>query len=172
MWSIQRVSFKPLCLLVSLAALLTFMLAACGGTGSGISSTPTPIPTSVQGYGTVHGCPSDAVVTSAPSAANVTITLSDANAAVTAHVGEVLEIQLPFGLRWTGPTISGGGLRVHTPAGYASTALGMCIWSFNTLSAGTTHLTFFAMAICQNGQFCPQYILALPFTKSRAQKPL
>jgi len=40
----------------------------------------------------------------------------------------------------------------------------MCIWSFNTLSAGTTHLTFFAMAICQNGQFCPQYILALPFT--------
>jgi len=163
MWSIQRVSYKPFFLLVSLAALLILMLAACGGT-AGIGSTPTPIPTSVQGYGTVHGCPSDAVVTSAPSTANVTIKLSDANAAVTARVGDVLEIQLPFGLRWTGPTISGGGLRVQTPAGYASAALGMCIWRFKALSAGTTHLTFFAMAICQNGQFCPQYVLALPFT--------
>jgi len=163
MWSIQRVNYKPFYLLVSLAALLILMLAACGGT-AGIGSTPTPIPTSVQGYGTVHGCPSDAVVTSAPSTANVTIKLSDANAAVTARVGDVLEIQLPFGLRWTGPTISGGGLRVQTPAGYASAALGMCIWRFKALSAGTTHLTFFAMAICQNGQFCPQYVLALPFT--------
>jgi len=163
-WSIQRASQKPLFLLVSLAALLTFVLAACGGTGSGTGSTPTPTPTSVQGYGTVHGCPSDAVVTPAPSTANVTIKLSDANAAVTAHVGDVLEIQLPFGLRWTGPTIPGGGLHLQTPAGYASTALGMCIWRFNTTSAGTTHLTFFARALCQKGQFCPQYVLAFPFT--------
>lgn len=164
MWCIQTISYKPFFFLVSLAALLTFMLAACGGSGSGISSTPTPTPTIVQGYGTVHGCPSDAFVTSAPPSADVTIKLSDANAAVTAHVGDVLEIQLPFGLRWTGPTVSGGGLHVQTPAGYASTTLGMCIWRFNAASVGTTHLTFFARALCQDGQYCPQYVLAFPFT--------
>jgi hypothetical protein len=164
MWSIHSASYKQLFLLVLLAALLTFVIAACGGSGSGIGSTPTPTPTSVQGYGTVHGCPSDAVVTPASTVANVTVTLSDANAAVTAHLGDVLEIQLPFGLRWTGPTISGGGMHVHTPAGYASTALGMCIWRFNAAGAGTTHLTFFAMAMCQKNQYCPQYVLALPFT--------
>jgi hypothetical protein len=164
MWSIHRASQKSLYWLVSLAALLTFALVACGGTGSGTGFTPTPTPTTVQGYGTAHGCPSDAVVTPAPPVANVTIKLSDANADVTVHVGDVLEIQLPFGLRWTGPTISGGGLHIQTPAGYAATALGMCIWRFNAAGAGTTHLTFFARAICQKNQYCPQYVLALPFT--------
>ena len=164
MWSIHSACQKPLFLLVSLAALLTFVLAACGGTGSGIGSTPTPTPTSVQGYGIAHGCPNNTVVTPAPPAANVTIKLPDANAAAMAHVGDVLEIQMPFGLRWTGPTMSGGGLQMQTPAGYASTALGMCIWRFSASRAGTTHLTFFARAMCQKDQFCPQYVLALPFT--------
>ncbi len=154
---------KPLFLIVSLAALLTFGLAACGSTGgSGPGSTPTPTPG--QGYGTAHGCPSDAVVTPAPPAANVTVKLTDANSTITAHVGDVIEIQLPFGLRWTGPTTSGGGLQLQTPAGYASTATGMCIWRFSALSAGTTHLTFLARAICKEGQYCPQYVLAIPFT--------
>ena len=35
MWSIHSACQKPLFLLVSLAALLTFVHAACGGTGSG-----------------------------------------------------------------------------------------------------------------------------------------
>ncbi len=164
MWSMHTANKKSLFLLVSLATLLAFVLAACGGTGSGTASTPTPTPTTGQGYGAVHGCPSDAVVTPAPEAANVTVKLSDANAPVTAHVGDVLEIQLPFGLRWTGPTLSGGGLHMQTPAGYASTALGMCIWRFSALGVGTIHLTFFARALCQKGQFCPHYVLAFPFT--------
>ncbi len=164
MWSMRNASQKSLFLLVSLATLLAFVLAACGGTGPGIGSTPTPTPTIVQGYGTTHGCPSDAVVTSAPPTANVTVKLSDANATVTTHVGDVLEIQLPFGLRWTGPTMSGGELHMLTPAGYASTDLGMCIWRFRATGVGTIHLTFFAKAICQKGQFCPYYVLAFPFT--------
>jgi hypothetical protein len=163
MCNIHNASQKTLFLMVSLAALLTFALAACGSIGgSGTGSTPTP--TTVQGYGTAHGCPSDAVVTLTPPTANVTVKLTDANATVKAHVGNVIEIQLPFGLQWTGPTLSGGGLNVQPPAGYASTALGMCIWRFSASSGGTTHLTFFARPICQKGQYCPQYILALPFT--------
>ena len=164
MWNMHNASQKSLFLLVSLATLLTFVLAACEGTGSGIGSAPTPTPTTVQGYGTTHGCPSDAVVTSTPPTANVTVKLTDANATVTAQVGDVLEIQLPFGLRWTGPTLSGGGLHMQSPAGYASTALGMCIWRFSAIGVGMIDLTFFARAICQKGQFCPHYVLAFPFT--------
>jgi hypothetical protein len=167
MWRIHLAGQKPLFLVVSLAALLTFVLAACGlngGSGSGTSSTPTPTPTPVQGYGTAHGCPSDAVVTPAPPAATVTVTLTSANTPVTAHVGDVIEIQLPFGLRWTGPTLAGGGLQLQAPAGYASTTTGMCIWRLRAWSAGTTRLTFFARALCKQGQLCPHYVLALPFT--------
>ena len=161
MWRIQLASQKPLLLVVSFAALLTFVLAACGltgGPGSGTGSTPTPTPPPVQGYGTVHGCPSDAVVTPALPAANVTVNLTKANTTVTAHVGDVIEIQLPFGLRWTGPTIAGGGLQLQPPTGYASIAMGMCIWRFRARSAGTSQLTFFARALCQQGQLCPQYV--------------
>lgn len=167
MCRMHSASQKTLLFIVSLAALLPFVLAACGSTGGpgpGTGSTPTPTPTTVQGYGTAHGCPSDAVVTPAPPAANVTVKLTDANATIMAHVGDVIEIQLPFGLRWTGPTTSGGGLQSQTPAGYASTDSGMCIWRFSASSAGTTHLTFSARAICLKDQYCPQFILALLFT--------
>jgi hypothetical protein len=148
---VHLASQKQLFLMVSLAALLTLVLVACGSTGGpgpGTGSTPTPTPTSGGGYGTVHGCPSDAVVTPAPPAANVTVKLSDANTPITARVGEVIEIQLPFGLRWTGPTISGGGLSLQTPAGYASPAMGMCLWRLNALSART------GQAISQRRQVC------------------
>jgi hypothetical protein len=167
--SIDSARQKTLFLIISLAVLLPFVLAACGSTagpapGAGSTPTPTPAPTTIQGYGTAHGCLSDAVVTPAPPAANVTVKMTDANTTITAHVGDVIEIQLPFGLRWTGPTTSGSALQLQTPAGYASTATGMCIWRFSASSAGTTHLTFFARALCQKDQFCPQYILAIPFT--------
>ncbi len=165
MCRIHIAGHKALLFIVSLVALLPLVLAACGSTGGpGAGSTPTPSPTTVQGYGTAHGCPSDAVVTPAPPTANVTVKMTDANTTVTAHVGDVIEIQLPFGLRWTGPTTLGGALQLQTPAGYASTAIGMCIWRFSASSAGTTHLTFFARAICQKDQYCPQFILAIPFT--------
>ncbi len=158
---------KQLVLIVSGVALLALALAGCGssgGSGPGSGSTPTPTPTSSQGYGTTHGCPSNAVVTPEPPAAQVTVTLSDANRALMAHVGDVIEIQLPFGLRWAGPTISGVGLQLQTPAGYASPSKGMCIWRLNAIQAGTTVLTFSAMALCTDGQLCPQYVLAVRFT--------
>jgi len=158
---------KQLVLIVSFGVLLAYVLTACGssgGPGPGTGSTPTLAPTPGQGYGTAHGCPSDAVVTPEPPAANVTVTLSDANRMLTARVGDVIGIHLPFGLRWTGPAISGGELQLQTPAGYASPSIGMCIWRLSALHAGTTHLLFSAMALCNDGHPCPQYVLAVPFT--------
>jgi hypothetical protein len=160
---------RPRILIVSLAALLVVVLAACGtngkaGSGTGSGSTPTPTPTTIPGYGAVNGCPSDAVVTSAPPVPNVTVKLTDANSTVTAHVGDVIEIQLPFGQKWTGPAFTGGELQLQTPAGYASTATKMCIWRLSSQSAGMTHLTYSVGVICKKGLPCPRYMSDVTFT--------
>lgn len=160
---------KSFMLLVSLAAALAFVLAACGtngGTGSGSAggSTPTPTPTTIAGYGTSNGCPSDAVVTSPPSTANVTVKIQNMNSTINAHVGDVVEIDLPFGHTWNGPTTSEGVLALQPPAGYAWKTNSVCVWRFTAHSAGTTQLSFYGRALCKKGQLCPQFIMNVPFT--------
>jgi hypothetical protein len=158
---------KSLSLIASLATLLAFMLAACGThTGAGTGSTPPSAPTTVQGYGTSNGCPSDAVVSTAPAAPNVTVKPNDSATNVNAHVGNVVEVDLPFGVVWTGPTTSQGVLQLQTPAGYAWKASKMCVWRFVAQGTGTSQVTFYGRAMCKKGQLCPQYITRVPFTFS------
>jgi len=144
--------------------LLAFILAACGssssGTGGGSSSPPPPV---VKGYGTTHGCPSDSVV-STTTAPNVTVKPSDAKSTITAHVGNVIEFQFPFGERWSGPTTSLGNLELQQPAGYAVKTKQVCVWQFVAKGTGTTQLDFHSQPLCQPGQFCPQHIVDIPFT--------
>jgi len=153
--------------------LLTCIVAACGSnagsgssTGSSSGSTPPvqPSPTAVKGYGTAHGCPSDLVVNTAPSTANVVVKQLSANTLTTAHVGDVIEIRLPFGHKWGGPTTSQGNLTIQQPSGYAWKSDSVCIWRFVAKSAGTTNIHFTSQAICKPGQMCPFYIAELPLT--------
>ena len=147
--------------------LLLVVLAACGSnTSSGGSSTgsaPSSSPTSVNGYGTAYGCPSNAVVTTT-NAANVTIQRSQANSTITAHNGDTIEILLPFGQKWSGPAVSQGQLELQSPAGYAAKSNNACVWRFVAKGTGTTNLMFHAQAICKPNEMCPQYILSVPFT--------
>jgi len=152
--------------------LLTLMgiVAACGtNSGSGTSTGGTgnspvsPSPTAVKGYGTAQGCPSDMVVSTAPSAANVVVKSNQANGPITAKVGDVVEIRLPFGQKWTGPTASEGNLQIQQPAGYAWKTDKVCVWRFTATSAGTTSLQFHQQALCKPGQMCPMYIADIPF---------
>ena len=149
---------------------LTGIVAACGtnaGSGTstgGIGNSPAnPSPTAVKGYGTAQGCPSDIVVSTAPSAANVVVKPGQANATITAHVGDVVEIRLPFGQKWSGPTASVGGMEMQQPAGYAWKTDKVCIWRFTAKSAGTTNLDFQQQALCRAGQMCPMFIVEVPF---------
>ena len=152
--------------------LLTLMgiVAACGtnagsgtSTGGTGSSPVTPAPTAVKGYGTAQGCPSDLVVSTAPSTANVVVKPSQANGSITAHVGDVVEIRLPFGQKWSGPTASVGSLEIQQPSGYAWKTDKVCVWRFTAKSAGTTSLEFHEQALCRAGQLCPMYIVDFPF---------
>ena len=164
-YKIQR-SQKQLVLFCSVLVLI-FMLAACGSnagtTGGGQTPTPTSSPT--KGYGTSVGCPSNAVVNSAPTKANVIMQLANMNSTISAHVGDVIEVRLPFGHKWNGPGIAAlHGLQLQQPAGYAWKAENVCIWRFVAQGTGTTQLLFQSQALCKPGEMCPMYITAVPFT--------
>ncbi|HXX78966.1 MAG TPA: hypothetical protein VEI53_10760 [Ktedonobacteraceae bacterium] len=160
-------SRKTLWLIISLATALVFVLTACGSStssGSGSTSsgtTPTPVATSTTG---TYGCPNNTVINTASTPANIVLKMSNSNTTVTAHKGDVIEIQLPFGQLWNGPTTSQGALQLQTPYGYASQTAKSCIWRFTAQGTGTTQLIFYAKAICKKGQMCPQYVMSVPFS--------
>ncbi len=150
---------------------LSGIVAACGsnagsGTstgGTGSSPIANPSPTAVKGYGTAQGCPSDLVVSAAPSTANIVVKPNQIHSTITAKVGDVVEIRLPFGQKWTGPTTSAGSLEIQQPSGYAWKTDKVCVWRFTAKSAGTTNLEFHQQALCKPGQMCPMYIAEFPF---------
>jgi hypothetical protein len=155
---------RSIWLIISLATALTFVLTACGAnSGSGSTSTGSnPAPTSTSGPN-IHGCPSNTVVGTAPTQANVVVTTSNRNTTINAHPGDVIEIQLPFGQAWTGPTNSQGVLQLQTPAGYAWQAANACIWRFTAQGTGVTQLSFYGKAMCKKGELCPQYVMIMQF---------
>ena len=158
---------KSLWLIISLATVLAFVLTACGSnasTGSGTTSsgtTPAPIATNAPGS---NGCPSNTVVNTSSTPANIVLKTSNSNKMVTAHQGDIIEIQLPFGQLWNGPTTSQGALQLQTPYGYPSQTVNSCIWRFTAQGTGTTQLNFYGRAICKKGQMCPQYVVNIPFS--------
>lgn len=160
-----QIGRRSIWLIISLATALTFVLTACGtNSGSGSTSTgSTPPPTSTSAVNP-HGCPNNAVVSTAPTPANVVVKMSHSNTTINAHPGDVIEVQLPFGQLWNGPTSSQGVLQLQTPAGYAWEAANACVWRFTAQSTGTTQLNFYGRAICKKGEMCPQYIMSVPFT--------
>lgn len=147
----------------SLLILLVFVLAACGYNSGGSTNTGSTTGTTPTVSGSAYGCPGT-VMTTTPSPAKIVLKPADSNSTVTAHVGDVVEIDLPFGQAWTGPTTSQGELQLQGPAGAAVTASKVCVWRFTAQSAGTTQMEFYGRAICQKGQMCPQYIMRIPYT--------
>jgi hypothetical protein len=112
----------------------------------------------------MHGCPSDTVVSTPPKHADVIIQKTDINATVSAHVGDIIEIRLPYGQKWSGPRAIPDNLQQQQPAGYALTPDNVCVWRFLAQSGGIAHLDFYMQALCSNGQMCPMFIANIPFT--------
>ena len=160
----QSLSFMvPFMLLV----VLLFAVAACGSnTSTGAGSTPTSAPTSgaTTTPGKIpNGCPNQAVVTPSQKVPNVMLHIADSNKTTSAHLGDLIEVQLPFVQQWSGPTSSQGVLELQSPYGYAVPTLKMCTWQFVAKGAGTANLEFTGRAICLKGQLCPQYIMDVAF---------
>lgn len=148
-----------------LVVALALVLAACGtngGTSTGSGKAPSSTPTASASK---TGCPSSTVMNTPPAPATIVLKMTNNNSVVNAKVGDVVEIDLPFGQSWTGPTTSQGSLSLQQPAGFALTPAKVCVWRFTAQSAGTTQLQFYGKAICNKpGVACPFYIMRLPFT--------
>ena len=162
---------KSIPLIISLIIAVALLLTACGknaGTGTGSAGNPpsTPPPTVVQGYGTSNGCPSNAVVSTAPSKPDITVNLANNGTTINAQVGNVIEFDLPFGRAWAGPSSSSGMLVLQMPAGYAWQANKVCVWRFTVQGTGTTQVAFSARPMCKKGEFCSQLVQDVPFTIS------
>ncbi|HTI14061.1 MAG TPA: hypothetical protein VL461_05735 [Dictyobacter sp.] len=152
---------------------LTVLLTACGysngngnsTTGAGTAQTPTAVPTmtTIAGYGTSQGCPSDVVVP-APPKPDETVTLKNYTKAVTAHPGDVIAVQFPFGQKWGEPKNVQSMLQMQNPSGFALKSNKTCNWDFVARSAGTTELSFSAQPICKAGEICPMHIMLIPVT--------
>ena len=158
--------------IASFVLLLVLVLSACGtnGTTSGsasgtTTSTPGATATATQAQGTKDGCPNTTVVTTAPPAATIVLTSSQSGATINAKQGDTIEINLPFGHLWQGPTnASLSPLAVQGPAGYAYSSARSCVWRYVAASTGTVHLNFVGRPICQKNQACPMYLMDVPFT--------
>jgi hypothetical protein len=155
---------------VLIFAIFAFVLAACGtrssGTGTGSTTTSSSIPTSgtVPGYGTTYGCPSDVVVRTAPAMPDVTVGPRYGSPVINAHRGDVVEIQMPFGVLWNGPTTSQGVLKLLSPSGYVWKLSNACIWRFVAMDTGTVVLDFSGRDICKKVTLCVPSVVDATFT--------
>ncbi|BCL82642.1 hypothetical protein ccbrp13_51070 [Ktedonobacteria bacterium brp13] len=170
--------------LMTLLLLCLFILAGCGysSDNNGQSSTtgnpgqggitpapPVAQPTKGGTTGTIvtgnpDGCPMATEYTADPVKANVVVTPSGSMTTVHAHVGDVIEIHMPFGESWSGPSSSQGNLSLQQPSGYGLKSDKSCVWRFTAQSTGTTALQFNSRPICKAGQMCPMYIAVVPVT--------
>lgn len=148
-----------------LVLVLVFLLTACGSrttTGSSAGSGATPSPTQSPASG--NGCPGN-VLTTRLAPAGVVLTDKNNGSTIKVSRGEIIEVDLPFGHVWSGPVnFLPGLLTMQTPAGYASPALGACVWRFTPTGTGTVRLSFVGQPLCGKGQVCPMYVLAILFT--------
>ena len=91
-------------------------------------------------------------MTTPPPPADVLVKPSAGAQPYIAHVGNIVEVDLPFGNVWTGPISPTGGLQLQMPAGYASGTV--CVWRFVAQSTGTVQLAFSGHAMCKHNIPC------------------
>ncbi|GHO43865.1 protease inhibitor I42 family protein [Ktedonospora formicarum] len=161
---------KPFFMTILLMFALLLFLSACGagGTssdGTGSSGAGDGVTKTVKGFGAEHGCPTDTVLEKRSTNPAVTIKQAQQHSTVSAKKGDVIEIQLPFGSRWTGPTKSQGPLQLDLTPGIADQSANVCVWRFTAQGTGTTNLEFAKRALCNTkGQSCAMYVMRYDFT--------
>jgi hypothetical protein len=146
------------------------VLAGCGTrSNSTATSSPTTLSSvtasrTVPGYGRSYGCPSDVLVRPAPATPDVRVVPEQGKTVITAHTGDVVEIQLPFGVAWHGPTTAQGVLELLQPSGYVWKPSNACIWRFVAMGTGIVALDFSGSAICTKVSLCVPSEIDVTFT--------
>jgi hypothetical protein len=92
-------------------------------------------------------------MSTAPAAPDITVGPQQGNRVINVRKGDLIEIRMPFGLVWQGPTTSQGVLQLQTPFGYAWKPSHACIWRFVARNSGSVAINFSGRAICKTS-FC------------------
>jgi len=159
--------FQRRFLLIVTVFLLTVAITACGSNASKTNANSSPAsrsatPTMIGTPGEGTGCPSHVIVTTPPPPPSLLLTPSASKPLYVAHIGDTIEVDLPFGEAWTGPIHPAGALLMQTPAGYAWGKT--CIWRFLARSTGNAQLTFIGHALCKKAAPCLLSVNEADFT--------
>ncbi len=169
-----RHAWRAAAVLASLA--LVFGMTGCGVTmGAGGASTSTPGATVTPTGGALErAC--DGPDGSVSDAGTVNLVLSTLSPLATgtpgadgfepyagsAHVGDIVQVQLPTTNRW-GLSTASGGLTLLNPSAMLDASHGVCFWNFKAMATGDTTLNFVGGALCSPSQACPLYARLVSF---------
>ncbi len=147
---------------LALATLLT--VAGCGATsgaanGSHGSTTATPGSPGI-GKLTVRGCPGP--LGTANDAGTPALVLTNQRKSGNAHVGDLIQVQVPATYRWTHIDAS-SNLALQQPAGIQDSSRNVCVWTYRALGAGAASVSLVGGALCEPMQPCPAYAVAANF---------
>jgi hypothetical protein len=73
-----------------------------------------------------------------------------------AHVGDLIQVQLPVTQRWGNPRIN-GGLSLLAPSGVQDSTHNVCFWNFTATAKGDATIEFVGGALCEPNRPCPLY---------------
>lgn len=153
-------------------AALGLALAGCGyittsasdGSSTGPQTpTQTPTPTGPQTGTSARPCVGPNADVGVEGQPALTLTDATPNHTGSAHVGDLIQVQLSASLHW-GLNATPSGLAPTQYVGSLDQARQVCFWDFHAQSAGTAKIQFTGAALCESGQPCPMYARLETFT--------
>lgn len=151
--------------LAASALLVLLVLAGCGVTSNGAAgSAPNTTATataSALAASRASACPGPAGSVNDAGTPALVLTPQAANHSANAHVGTLVQVQLPDTSHWD--YLSTASLAPLTPAGVHDATVGVCVWNFRPASVGTVKLSFARSAICHPSTPCPMYMQQVSF---------
>lgn len=154
---------------VVLACASCMLLAGCGASaGAANGSHGAATATATQGRPgvgklTVRGCPGP--FGTSTDAGSPRLVLTNQTKSGDAHVGDLVQVQVPATYRWSQVDAS-SNLALQQPAGVQDSAKNVCVWTYRALSAGAATVQLTGGALCEPTQPCPAYAVVADFSIS------
>lgn len=131
-----------------------------GPTNSGSANSGAPgTPGSGATGGDIHGTtvrPCMGSSSAAPAKTpTIVLTVKNSHQTTQAHVGDVIEIQLPAKMTWNAPFVQNGTLTPLQPQGGMDEQSQTCRWVYQAHAKGALTLTYTGVFRCESGVACP-----------------
>lgn len=135
-----------------------------GGPANGSSGAPNPGGPRIPGTGATGGAINGTTVrpcmgnsSAAPEKTpNIVLTVKNSHQTTQAHVGDVIEIQLPAKMTWNAPSVQQNGtLTPLQPQGGMDEQSQTCRWVYQAQAKGSLTLTYIGVFRCESGVACP-----------------